>query len=99
MGSDRLSELLPLSGVGQHRVECCLRQPGTRRRQRHASVVECGQRDLDAGALVAAEQRILADLDTVEGELGGVAGPNPELAVDLPCAESRSVRRHEKRTY
>src|SRR4051812_23363262 len=96
VGRDLLAELLALRRVLDHRVQAGLDDPRARRGDGHPPVVERRQRRLDAGPLNASEQRIGTDHDVVEDELRSVAGPEPELAVDLVGGEPLAVRGDEE---
>ena len=90
-GGDRAAELLALLGVGHGRVHAALADAHAAGGHAEAPGVERGHRHLEALAHLA-EQRVVAHLDAVQRELGGVGGVQPELAVDLRRGEARRSR-------
>ena len=79
---ERDAELLALLRVVDRGVDAAVADPDAAGGDAVAAVVEGAHRDLEAVADLA-EHRVVADLDLVERDLGGVGGAQAELAVDL----------------
>ena len=92
---DRDAELAALLGVLDRRLDAALADPDAAGGDAVAAVVERAHRDLEAVADLA-EQRVVADLDLVERDLGGVGGAQAELAVDLLGGEAVALGRDRK---
>ena len=92
---DRDAELLALGRVGDRGVDAAVADPDAAGGDPVAARVERAHRDLEAVADLA-EHRVVADLDAVERDLGGVGGAQAELAVDLLRGVALAVGRDEE---
>jgi hypothetical protein len=95
LAGDGAAPLLALAGVPQRHLEGLARQPERARREREPAVVEGRERDLHPAADLA-EDGVVVDADPLERDLGGVAGAQPELAVDLAAGVAVRVLRDEE---
>ena len=92
---DRDAELPALLRVGDRGLDAAVADPDAARGDRVAARVERRHRDLEAVADLA-QQRVVADLDAVERDRGGVGGAQAELAVDLLGGEAVGFGRDEE---
>src|SRR5581483_156920 len=90
---DAASELLSLLCVRDRCVQAALRDPDAACAERDPSVVERRHRHLEPAANLA-DDRLVADVNAVEEELGRVLRAQAELALDRPRFESVGIGRH-----